>query len=65
MLSSGDTTISVCASKSRSRTRNSARASEILLQETRHRDASVAVPRADQQPARGDDGRRAVEERGH
>ncbi len=41
------------------------RASEILLQETRHREASVALPRADQKAALVDDGRLAFEERVH
>ena len=42
------------------------RASGILLQETRHRDASIALPRADQEEAALiDDGRLAFEERLH
>ena len=42
------------------------RASRILLQETRHRDASIALPRADQEEAAMvDDGRLAFEERLH
>ena len=42
------------------------RASGILLQETRHRDASIALPRADQEEAAlVDDGRLAFEERLH
>ena len=41
------------------------RASGILLQETRHRDASVALPRADQEAAIVDDGRLAFEQRLH
>jgi cyclic beta-1,2-glucan synthetase len=42
------------------------RASGILLQETRHRDASIALPRADQEEAAlVDDGRLAFEERVH
>src|SRR5512132_793000 len=41
------------------------RASGILLQETRHRDASVALPHADQEVAIVDDGRLAFEERVH
>ena len=41
------------------------RASEILLQETRHRDASVALPPADRKTALVDDGRYAFEERVH
>ena len=41
------------------------RASEILLQETRHREASVAVPRADQKAVLVDDGRLSFEERVH
>jgi len=39
------------------------RASGILLQETRHRDASVALPRADHERAIVEDGRLAFEER--
>ena len=41
------------------------RASGILLQETRHRDASVALPHADQEVTIVDDGRLAFEERVH
>jgi cyclic beta-1,2-glucan synthetase len=41
------------------------RASEILLQETRHRDASVALPPADRKSSIVDDGRYAFEERVH
>ena len=41
------------------------RACGILLQETRHRDASVALPHADQEAAIVDDGRLAFEERVH
>ena len=41
------------------------RASEILLQETRHREASAALPRADQKEALVDGGRMAFEERVH
>jgi len=41
------------------------RASGILLQETRHRDASVALPRADHERAIVEDGRLAFEERPH
>jgi cyclic beta-1,2-glucan synthetase len=41
------------------------RASGILLQETRHRDASVALPRADHERAIVEDGRLAFEERLH
>ncbi len=41
------------------------RASEILLQETRHREASATLPRADQKAALVEDGRMAFEERVH
>ncbi|HXR55581.1 MAG TPA: glucoamylase family protein, partial [Casimicrobiaceae bacterium] len=41
------------------------RASEILLQETRHREASATLPRADQKAALVEDGRTAFEERVH
>ena len=41
------------------------RASAILLQETRHRDASVALPPADRKTALVDEGRHAFEERVH
>ena len=39
------------------------RAAEILLQETRHRDAAVAIPLADQKAALVEDGRFAFEQR--